>query len=200
VYGVPRSCVPACLGLPRDKVLDPDTITERERARLFGSEADVVNTGKAQLELWQENGNGKKHRPAVREKGQIDLAFLKSHEFSVLLGHADPIAALGEPPFRVESEDGEVLFETDDVLALRAFLLETGRKGQQIQRYKGLGEMNPDQLQETTMDPEKRTVLQVGAEDEAAADDMFVTLMGDLVEPRKLFIQKHAPEVRNLDI
>jgi DNA gyrase subunit B len=74
------------------------------------------------------------------------------------------------------------------------------RSGVSLQRYKGLGEMNPDQLWETTMDPTKRTLLQVEAENAADADDAFTTLMGDLVQPRKEFIQAHARQVKNLDV
>jgi DNA gyrase subunit B len=106
--------------------------------------------------------------------------------------------AAAEPVRRVARKEAD--HEVQSLSGLVDYFLEVGRKGVAINRYKGLGEMNPDQLWETTMRPETRTLLQVRAEDHTEADQMFTTLMGDQVEPRRRFIEDNALDVKNLDI
>jgi DNA gyrase subunit B len=96
-------------------------------------------------------------------------------------------------------EDGDFP-EADGPLCLLEQVLDAGKKGQTIQRYKGLGEMNPDQLWDTAMNPETRDLLQVETGDETEADEIFTKLMGDQVEPRRRFIESNALEVSTLDI
>jgi DNA gyrase subunit B len=202
VYGAPHDAVLRCAALPKEKRQDPAMLSDAELSDLFGG-LEVIDTHREQMDLIENGdgkGNGTERKRVVRKEGQVDLALFHSHEFSVLVTDDENIAALGQSPFQVENNQNEVVFETENILRLREFLLGIARKGVEISRYKGLGEMNPDQLHETTMDPARRTVLQVNSEDEAAADLMFVTLMGDLVEPRKLFIEKYALDVRNLDV
>ncbi len=207
LFGVTREALVKALALPRDRYLHPENLSPAELLDLFGPDLEVINTHEVQTEIEGANGNGNGKKPRshfIRGKHQVDLAFFKSHEFSALLTVSEPITQLGPAPYCAVGADKDktegVLLETSDLVELRGFLMDLGRRGLHVQRYKGLGEMNPEQLQETTMDPASRVLLQVSAEDEAAADDLFTVLMGDQVEPRKDFIEKHAPEVQNLDI
>jgi DNA gyrase subunit B len=103
-----------------------------------------------------------------------------------------------EPRYRLRRGDSETGLE--DLRGLPAAIRSAGEKGLQITRFKGLGEMNAEELRETTLDPANRTLLKVRMEDASSADDLFRVLMGDQVEPRREFIQKHALDVRNLDV
>ena len=128
----------------------------------------------------------------------LDANLFLSPEYRELETLHGYMKELGKPPYTITAKDASKTMNT--TAELYSFVFETARKGLSIQRYKGLGEMNPQQLWETTMDSEKRTLLQVSIEDSVQADEIFTILMGDQVEPRKDFIVKHALEARNIDI
>jgi len=136
----------------------------------------------------------------------IERDILKLPKYVEVRALLNQIAILGEPPYRViVAEDDEHASEAkvetvESMAALIDYVVGAGKKGYSVQRYKGLGEMNPEQLWETTMNPEQRTILQVSLVDAARADAIFTILMGDKVEPRRQFIATHAKEVQNLDI
>ena len=131
-------------------------------------------------------------------KTVIDYEFLTSPEYKELKRLFGELMNPGYPPYVVEN--GQEKAKLRSLKELSDFILETGKKGQDISRYKGLGEMNPEQLWETTMNPETRIFLQVRIEDAVEANDIFSTLMGDEVEPRRKFIEDNALTVKNLDI
>ncbi len=127
----------------------------------------------------------------------IDRGLLASYDYGELLRVWRRFRSLGD---HVVVDDGKSSESYEALLEVLARALKAGSKGQSIQRYKGLGEMNPDQLWDTTMDPSSRTLLQVQIEDAVEADSLFTVLMGDQVAPRREFIETHALDVRNLDI
>jgi DNA gyrase subunit B len=168
---------------------------------------DLENVG---VEIDQELGN-RKIILRVRQKGKIRETILgidtvKNPQFVELKSLFIQIAVLGDAPYHlssvIENEEGEEPKTTtvDTLADVVDYIVKAGKKGLTVQRYKGLGEMNPEQLWETTMNPEKRTLLQVKIEDLVAADETFTTLMGDQVEPRREFIFKNAMYASNLDV
>ena len=132
------------------------------------------------------------------ECAEINWGLVSSADYAKLANQQDGIAGSERGPYIVRKNGEEEEFSSAAILLEK--LIEAGTKGLHLQRYKGLGEMNPEQLWETTMDPEKRTLLQVKVDDPLLADDLFTTLMGDEVEPRREFIVENALDVRALDI
>ena len=127
----------------------------------------------------------------------LDASFFATSDYRALASLGDKLDSLLNEDSIVERSDKQCA--VSDFAEVMDWLMNQARKGQNIQRYKGLGEMNPDQLWETTMDPETRRMLQVRIEDAIAADEVFTTLMGDQVEPRREFIESNALSATNID-
>ena len=145
-----------------------------------------------------------------REKGvkhnlvTVGRSLIATSDYTIMHKILSKIETLDLPPFHVcpksaSNDKNDKIVSFEDRTQFFNYMMAEAKKGVSIQRYKGLGEMNPDQLWETTMDPEKRVMLQVGIDDAEKADDIFTLLMGEEVEPRRNFIQTNALEVSSLD-
>ncbi|MCK5852405.1 DNA topoisomerase (ATP-hydrolyzing) subunit B [bacterium] len=128
----------------------------------------------------------------------IDYKLIRSGDYQALIRLSLVLQELENPPFSFIYKDEKEQVDSKEKLLLK--VLEKGKEGINIQRYKGLGEMNPEQLWETTMDPEKRKLLQVIVEDDVEADEIFTVLMGDNIVSRRQFIEENALKVANLDV
>ncbi|UCE86382.1 MAG: DNA topoisomerase (ATP-hydrolyzing) subunit B [Deltaproteobacteria bacterium] len=205
-----RANVPSEAQLAEEEVLR-ETVTRAVEAQLEET-APQGQPVRWRVEADREHGAyrliAETRLAGVDYRTRFDTDFLRSSDFQRLSDLRQQVLAHGAAPYRVVRGDAdgdgagagagaETIPTASDLLER---ILEHGRKGVSIQRYKGLGEMNPEQLSETTMDAETRSLLQVTIPDEFEADDVFSTLMGEDVEPRRVFIERNALDVQNLDV
>jgi len=188
--------------LEESQILD-EGVSDLDAVRTL-IEQDAPEGEPYETELLSEDENGLTIRVVERRTGSaasyrlVRELFTATDYRSFARVHGELRALAGTPPFSVTLGD-----KTDEALSfedLRRAVLDTAKKGVPLQRFKGLGEMNADQLYDTTMDAQRRTLQQVTVDDAAGADLVFSMLMGDRVEPRREFIEAHAREVRNLDV
>jgi DNA gyrase subunit B len=195
--------VPALAG---DDLADPDTVQTWARNLEERVNRGLNGTGDRHYRISYEAGEGAAawrlrvvtHRHGVETGRQLQKEFFESGEYRRLSALGSDLADLLSEGAYVTR--GEARTDVESFAEAVGWLMSHARKGQAIQRYKGLGEMNPDQLWETTINPESRRLMQVRIEDAVASDEIFTTLMGDQVEPRREFIERNALSVANLDV
>jgi len=194
-------------GYPRVDHIGLDFVTTGEYRTLVASYADIRDIVRAMRKGPVEIRTvaGAREEQPVNEAGELttDTELTAAEEsalkeLGVAPGDKDTHGAASLPPTSAAPKTGPLRIRSLDEFV--EHFIGLGRKGVAVNRYKGLGEMNPETLWATTMNPETRTLLAVRAEDHTEADQMFTTLMGDQVEPRRKFIEEHALDVRNLDI
>jgi len=170
-----------------------------------GDRAEDNNVGSytAALDRGDEDGEGvriaiTRVQHGIGSTRYVPREFFGTNEYKHVMALAAKILDLLSEDSYIKR--GERRATVDSFSAAVDWLMSEARRGQSIQRYKGLGEMNPDQLWDTTVNPETRRLMQVKIEDAVKADEIFTTLMGDHVEPRREFIEKNALTVENLDV
>ena len=173
-----------------------DLITQLENQDSNGSIYKVEVKHNPERNIYFPNFIVRKH--GIDTEYHCSYEFIQSKEFATIMALNTSINGLMEEGAYVKR--GEKINPVENFEDALEWLMAESKRGQYIQRYKGLGEMNPEQLWETTMDPDTRRMLQVTIEDAIAADQLFTTLMGDHVEPRRRFIEDNALKVSNLDI
>jgi len=186
-----------------DSGLLGEQVTDIEGALRLLEREVVVGAPHTTTLLSREDGRiivrGVEERTGLARTHRLPKALFDSQEYRQFVRvHAALTDLAGSPPFTVAFKD--ITEEADDFSALRETVMRVAGKGIPLQRFKGLGEMNAEQLRETTMDPSSRTLARVTIEDAAQADLIFSMLMGDQVEPRRLFIEDNARKVANLDV
>jgi len=197
--GLPAEAVKIAL---RNNVRDKGSLLDEVRLARVAGELETAGYRDVSLGLDEEHGTRFvrfwSRRDGVDREGRIDWHLVTSAEYRAMAHNQMGIDAhLADGFTLVKGEDVSLLDTLEEALDK---LYGGAKKGLSIQRYKGLGEMNPTQLWETTMDPTKRRLLRVQVEDDVEADQIFTILMGDEVEPRREFIQDNALDVRNLDV
>jgi len=192
------------LVLIKNGVKDKLFLENRENLEILARELESCGYKTGEIEYDMERNI---HEMDIYDQdGKLILArvgreILSTNDYQRMLKNYKKIEDLDRPSFSISSkaEDAKKVTTLDTLSHLFEFVMAESKKGINIQRYKGLGEMNADQLWETTMNPEKRIMLKVDIEDAEKADEIFTLLMGEEVEPRRNFIQKHALEVSSLD-